>query len=110
MSPHIQYGSDEAHDSYTSVRAELTSHCRKTLCERQNTRQGNLQVEEHYRQVSNIRRTKPQHLKDSRTALRLELSHWDLVTPFGDMDLANIGSGNGLLPDGTKPLPEPMLT
>ena len=22
----------------------------------------------------------------------------------------NIGSGNGLLPDGTKPLPEPMFT
>ena len=22
----------------------------------------------------------------------------------------NIGLGNGLLPDGTKPLPEPMLT
>ena len=22
----------------------------------------------------------------------------------------NIGSANGLLPDGTKPLPEPMLT
>ena len=22
--------------------------------------------------------------------------------------LVNIGSGNGLLPDGTKPLPEPM--
>ena len=22
----------------------------------------------------------------------------------------NIGSGNGLVPDGTKPLPEPMLT
>ena len=22
----------------------------------------------------------------------------------------NIGSGNGLLPDGTKPSPEPMLT
>ena len=22
----------------------------------------------------------------------------------------NIGSGNGLLPDGTKPLPEPVLT
>ena len=22
----------------------------------------------------------------------------------------NIGSGNGLLPDGTEPLPEPMLT
>ena len=24
--------------------------------------------------------------------------------------LVNIGSGNGWLPDGTKPLPEPMLT
>ena len=24
--------------------------------------------------------------------------------------LVNIGSGNGLLPDGTKPLPEPVLT
>ena len=24
--------------------------------------------------------------------------------------LINIGSGNGLLPDGNKPLPEPMLT
>ena len=26
-----------------------------------------------YRQVSNIRRTKPQHLRDSRTVLRLSL-------------------------------------
>ena len=26
------------------------------------------------------------------------------------MIFVNIGSGNGLLPDGTKPLPEPMLT
>ena len=25
-------------------------------------------------------------------------------------DWENIGSGNSLLPDGTKPLPEPMLT
>ena len=24
--------------------------------------------------------------------------------------LVNTGSGNGLLPDGTKPLPEPMFT
>ena len=24
--------------------------------------------------------------------------------------LVNIGSGNSLVPDGTKPLPEPMLT
>ena len=27
-----------------------------------------------------------------------------------DKDWLNIGTGNGLLPDGTKPLPEPMLT
>ena len=26
------------------------------------------------------------------------------------MNWVNIGSANGLLPDGTKPLPEPMLT
>ena len=31
------------------------------------------------------------------------------MTPYGDMDLCNIGSGNGLLP-GTKPLPESRLT
>ena len=29
---------------------------------------------------------------------------------MGTEILVNIGSGNGLLPDGTKPLPEPMLT
>ena len=29
--------------------------------------------------------------------------------PYGDIDLGNIGSGNGLLPDDTKPLPEPIL-
>ena len=32
------------------------------------------------------------------------------MTPYGDINWVNIGSGNGLLPDGTKPLPEPMLT
>ena len=35
-----------------------------------------------------------------------ELTHCGLVTPYG----VNIGSSNGLLPDCTKPLPEPMLT
>ena len=30
--------------------------------------------------------------------------------PYGAKILVNIGSGNGLLPDGTKPLPEPMFT
>ena len=35
---------------------------------------------------------------------RGELSHMALE------NLVNTGSGNGLLPDGTKPLTEPMLT
>ena len=35
------------------------------------------------------------------------LTHCGLVTREA---WVNIGSGNGLLPDGTKPLPEPMLT
>ena len=37
---------------------------------------------------------------------------WDMVL-WHNMLMqirVNIGSGNGLLPDGTKPLPEPMLT
>ena len=38
------------------------------------------------------------------------LTHCGLVMPYVDMCLVNIGLGNGLLPDGTKPLPEPMLT
>ena len=36
-----------------------------------------------------------------------------LVTPYGVIDdkiRINIGSGNGLLPDSTTPLPQPMLT
>ena len=35
----------------------------------------------------------------------LGLTHCGLVMPYG-----NIGSGNGLVPSGTKPLPESMLT
>ena len=35
------------------------------------------------------------------------LTHCGLVAPY---IWFNIGSGNDLLPDGTKPLPEPMLT
>ena len=31
------------------------------------------------------------------------------MTPHDDIELVNIGSGGGLLPDGTKPLPEPTL-
>ena len=37
------------------------------------------------------------------------LTHCHLVMPCGDTDLFSIGSGNGLLPDGNKPLPEPMM-
>ena len=31
------------------------------------------------------------------------------VTPYGVMDFVNAGSGNSLLPNGTKPLRWPML-
>ena len=33
-----------------------------------------------------------------------------LVTQMATKIWVNIGSGNDLLPDSTKPLPEPMLT
>ena len=32
------------------------------------------------------------------------------MMPYGEIDLGDIGSGNVLLPDSTKPLPESMLT
>ena len=38
------------------------------------------------------------------------LTHCGLVTQYGDMIWVNTNSRNGLLPDGTKPLPVPMLT
>ena len=38
------------------------------------------------------------------------LTYCGLVMLYGAEIWVNIGSGNGLLPDGTKPLPEPMLT
>ena len=38
------------------------------------------------------------------------LTHYGLVTPHGYKDLVSTGSGNGLLPAGTKPLPELDLT
>ena len=39
--------------------------------------------------------------------------HWGIGEKWGHMATeiwVNIGSGNGLLPDGTEPLPDPMLT
>ena len=38
------------------------------------------------------------------------LTHHGPVVPYDVIELVNIGSDNGLLPDGTKPLPETMLT
>ena len=38
------------------------------------------------------------------------VTHYGLVTPFNGTDLVNTGSCNGLLPDGTKPSPESILT
>ena len=42
--------------------------------------------------------------------LSYHLDHYAIVTSYGDMDLVNIGSGNFLLLDSTKPLPDPILT
>ena len=39
----------------------------------------------------------------------LVLTPCGAVTPYGVIDVVNIGSANGFLPDGTKPLPKPML-
>ena len=38
------------------------------------------------------------------------LTHCGPVTPYADIDLCQLGLGNGLMPDGTKPSPEPMWT
>ena len=41
----------------------------------------------------------------------VDINSLGLVTPYGIVEiLVNTGSGNGLLPDGTKPLPEQMFT
>ena len=36
-----------------------------------------------------------------------KLTHCGLVMQYGITELGNFGSGNSLLPDGTKPWPEP---
>ena len=36
--------------------------------------------------------------------------HWSLVMPYSVMNFVNTCWGNGMLPDGTKLLPVPMLT
>ena len=44
----------------------------------------------------------------SCSLVHLLLTHWGLVIQTQQF-LVNIGSGNGLLLNGTKPLPDPML-
>ena len=39
----------------------------------------------------------------------LHLTGYGLVVPYGIINMCQHGSGNGLLPGGTKPLPEPVL-
>ena len=46
---------------------------------------------------------------DNRKARRETFNLWDLMRLVLEI-WVNIGSGNGLLPEGSKPLPEPMLT
>ena len=48
----------------------------------------------------------------SQAMSAIVITHCDLVTPYGEIDLSwtNVDSGNSLLLDDTKPLPEPMLT
>ena len=38
------------------------------------------------------------------------ITHWPCDAIWQQEFWVNIGSGNGLFPDGTKPLPKPMLT
>ena len=38
------------------------------------------------------------------------LTHCGLVTPYGGKDLGRHWFRFGFLPDGTRPLPKPMLT
>ena len=38
------------------------------------------------------------------------LTQCNLMVSYGDIDLVTADPGNGLLPDGTKPLPAPTLT
>ena len=47
------------------------------------------------------------YVKKYPTALAISLTQWRHMALE---ILINTGSGNGLLPDGTNPLPEPMLT
>ena len=56
-------------------------------------------------------------LTSGHTAVSIDssnMSNGELIAAYWYLlateNLANTGSGNGLLPDSTKPIPEPMLT
>ena len=51
----------------------------------------------------------PQYMHSILSFHKLCVTHCGLVAPHGTKSWVNIGSGNGLLPGGTKPLPELML-
>ena len=44
------------------------------------------------------------------TSQSLWLTHYGIAMSYGITNLSHIGSGNGLMPSGSKPSPEPMLT
>ena len=46
--------------------------------------------------------------KNKNIYIMFYLTHCGLVMPYDDIALVNISSANGLLPEGSKPLPEPM--
>ena len=50
--------------------------------------------------------------KEQKIWEAFDFTHCDLVMPYNvAIEIwVNTGSGNGLLPDDTKPSPEPMLT
>ena len=49
------------------------------------------------------------YLKQGRWFANM-FTHCVLLTSYGSTNMINNGSGNGVLPNGTKPLPEPILT
>ena len=50
------------------------------------------------------------HLPNGQVHSVWNFEAWVNSTIYGIIILVNISSGNGLLPDGIKPLPEPMFT
>ena len=48
-----------------------------------------------------------QHIENTNI---YSLTHCGLGMPYSDVKLVKFGSGNGLLPDSTTPLPEQILT